>query len=97
MLVSVAVLRAPKGLDRAIAAVAQRSRRRTPTCTTSSWATASTATLRQAVTTHGVVDRVHFTGARTDVPDIPAACDVFVHPTPEDAPPTCQQARRDCR
>ena len=44
--------------------------------------------LQQAVARHGVGDRVHFTGARTDVPAILAACDVFVHPTLEDALPT---------
>ncbi len=88
LILAVAVLRPPKGIDRLIRAL--------PTiCETIDDAQLlivgdgpERGRLEQLATDIGIRDRVTFTGQRADVPDLMSIADVFVLPTLDDAQPT---------
>lgn len=44
--------------------------------------------LRESAVKHQVADHVIFSGFQTNIPEILSACDLFIHPTLEDALPT---------
>ena len=82
------MLRPAKGLDRAIAALSRLAERHPGLHYVIVGDGDHRKALEASAADHGVADRVHFAGARTDVPNLLAAADLFVHPTLEDALPT---------
>jgi len=86
--VTVAVLRPPKGIDDLIAALPGVVLGVPDTHLVVVGDGPARPDLEQAVAAHGVAGRVHFLGHRADVDEVLAAADVFVLPSHTEALPT---------